>query len=365
MTQRFPAHYDGVIAGAPAISLPYHASYAPYLLKTFSQLAVAQGNVDAGGVPLINKTYTDQDVQLIANAVVQACDALDGLVDGISNNTAACTDAVVYPKLDALTCQAAKTPACLTGGQISAFKTAIAGPKTSTGQPLYVANEWDPGIGGLNGTTFNTGFRTWWLGTFGSATNNAIKVTLSTPQHAMVWRTPPQPLSADQYIAYEQNFDIDATERLISATTPLYAESAKSFGLANSPDLGAFAARGGKLIVYHGRADSSHNANDSARWFDAVNTKAGGTASRFMRFFPVPGMNHCTGGPATDTFDLLTPLVNWVEGGVAPDSVVATASTPGFFGVASRTRPLCPYPQYAKYKGSGDINDAANFSCGT
>ncbi|MFT3804310.1 MAG: tannase/feruloyl esterase family alpha/beta hydrolase [Burkholderiaceae bacterium] len=363
MSQRFPENFDGIVAGAPAISLPYHASYAPYLLKTFAPLAQAAGQVDANGVPLINKTFTDADVQLISDAVLQACDALDGLADGIAHNDAACTDAVVQPKLAAVTCTGAKAPGCLSAEQVSAFSKAIAGPKTSTGQQLYVGNSWDPGIGGMNGATFNGGFRSWWLGSYASDVNNAIKVTLSVPQHALVWRTPPQPVSADQYIDYELNFDIDDTERLISATTPLYTESAKSYGLANSADLGAFARRGGKLIVYHGTADSSHNSNDSARWFDAIDAKEGGTAARFVRLFKVPQMNHCSGGPATDRFDAFTPLVEWVEHGVAPDAIPASASAPGYFGVAARSRPLCPYPQWAKYKGSGDVNDAASFVC--
>ena len=363
MSQRFPEDFDGIVAGAPAISLPYHASYAPYLLQTFAALAQAQGNVDATGQPLINKTYTDQDLQLISNAALNACDALDGLADGIAHNDAACTHALVQPHLAALTCTGAKTISCLTSAQVSAFSKAIAGPKTSSGTQLYVGNNWDPGIGGMNGTTFNPGFRSWWLGAFSSPTNNAIKMTLSTPQHALVWRTPPQPLSADQYLKYELAFNVDDTEQLISATTALYDESAKSFGLANSPDLAAFAARGGKMIIYHGTADASHNSNDSARWFDAINAREGGTAARFVRLFKVPQMNHCSGGPATDRFDVLGPLVSWVERGVAPDSIPASASTPGFFGVAARTRPLCPYPGWAKYKGSGDINDAANFTC--
>jgi feruloyl esterase len=83
----------------------------------------------------------------------------------------------------------------------------------------------------------------------------------------------------------------------------------------------------------------------------------------FARMFVVPGMNHCRGGPATDSFDMLPQLVRWVEGGTAPESVTAKASTPAYFGVAARSRPLCPYPKQARYRGTGDINEARNFSC--
>lgn len=363
MSQRFPQHYDGIVAGAPAISLPYHASYAPYLLQTFVPLARAQGHIGADGVPLINKTYTDGDLQLMAGAVLSACDALDGVVDGMASHLAACTDAVVTPELEKIVCAGAKSDACITRDQLTAMQRAMAGPRTSAGVQLYDGNSWDPGIAGMNGSTFNGGFRSWWLGSYASATNNAIKVTLSTPQHAMVWRTPPQPLTAAQYIDYELNFNIDDTEALISATTPLYTESAKSFGLANSGDIDAFRARGGKMLVYHGSADSSHNHNDTARWVRAIDERAGGRGADSVRYFIVPGMNHCSGGPGMDRFDMLGPLVDWVERGQAPDRILASASQPGYFGVAARSRPLCVYPAWARYNGSGDINDAANFSC--
>jgi feruloyl esterase len=363
MAERFPDSYDGIVVGDPGISLPYSASYAPYLIQTFGPLAVAQGKVDATGTPLLNKTFTDGDLQLVATGVLAACDRLDGLQDGISNNVKACTDAVVMPELRKLQCTGAKDASCLTAGQIDAMHAAMRGPKTSWGKQLYSATPWDPGIGGMNGGTFNGGFRSWWLGSYAAATNNAIKIRLSTPQHAMVWRTPPVPLTADKYVNFEANFNIDATEDLISATTSIYTESAKSFGMANSVDLKAFASRGGKMLMFHGMADSSFSAYDTMDWYDGINRDQGGRAAAFAKLFLIPGMNHCSGGPATDLFDIFTPLVRWVEQGVAPATIRASASNPGYFGVASRTRPLCPYPTYAAYKGSGDINSADSFVC--
>jgi feruloyl esterase len=215
----------------------------------------------------------------------------------------------------------------------------------------------------MNGSTFNSGFRSWWLGSYAAATNNAIKIRLSTPQHAMLWRTPPVPLTADKYVNFEANFNIDATEDLINATTSIYTESAKSFGMANSVDLKAFASRGGKMLMFHGMSDSSFSAYDTMDWYDGIDRDQGGKAAAFAKLFLIPGMNHCSGGPATDSFDIFTPLVKWVEQGVAPAAIRASASNPGYFGVASRTRPLCPYPTYAAYKGSGDINSADSFAC--
>jgi len=115
--------------------------------------------------------------------------------------------------------------------------------------------------------------------------------------------------------------------------------------------------------MYCAGSDTSFSVKDTIDYYQALDSTNGGKAADFTRLFVVPGMNHCSGGPATDQFDTLTPLVDWVEKGVAPDSIVATASNPGYFNVAARTRPLCPYPKQSRYKGSGDINLASNFTC--
>jgi len=131
--------------------------------------------------------------------------------------------------------------------------------------------------------------------------------------------------------------------------------------------------RGAKMLVYHGTSDPIFSSDDTTGWYEALRAANSGDASNFARFFRVPGMNHCSGGPATDQFDMLTPLVNWVEKGQAPDSVLATARGTGNAGgvnadlpaawSAARSRPLCPYPKVARYKGSGSVEDAASFSC--
>jgi feruloyl esterase len=137
-------------------------------------------------------------------------------------------------------------------------------------------------------------------------------------------------------------------------------------------NLSALKARGAKLLVYHGTGDPVFSFNDTRDWYANVTQANGGDASNFARFYPVPGMNHCSGGPAADQFDMLTPLVAWVEQGQAPAAIVAAArdttnavpnaDVPASWG-AGRTRPLCPYPQVARYNGSGDVNSAASFSC--
>jgi feruloyl esterase len=141
----------------------------------------------------------------------------------------------------------------------------------------------------------------------------------------------------------------------------------------NPTDMSTLKNRGGKILVYHGVSDPIFSVNDTTAWYDGLQAANGGDASNFARVFRVPGMNHCSGGPATDQFDVLTPLVQWVEQGQAPARIVASARGAGNAGganadlpaawSATRTRPLCPYPQVARYNGSGDIESADNFSC--
>ena len=141
----------------------------------------------------------------------------------------------------------------------------------------------------------------------------------------------------------------------------------------NPSNLSTLKNRGAKMMLYHGTNDPIFSSDDTTTWYNDLRGANGGDASNFARFYRVPGMNHCSGGPAADQFDMLTPLVNWVEKGQAPDSVVASVRGPGNAAAvnadvpatwsATRTRPLCPYPQVARYNGTGDIESAASFSC--
>ena len=365
MVQRFPAHYDGVVAGCPAMSTPVVAAYPSLLAQSFAPLAVQGGFFDPNVPtrPLVNKVFTDADWQLFANAILTACDAQDGLVDGMVNNFSACTDAVVVPQFTAITCAGAKTTTCVTAAQVSALRATFAGPKTSAGVQLYPGLPWDPGIGGMNGTTFNQGFRSWWMGTFNSATNDSILMTLRGPQTSMVYPTPPVPITVAQNFDRELAYNRDELMANVTRTTSVYTTSSADFGLATSTDLSGFRQNNGRLIMYGGRADPAVSSFETIAYYDKVNQAQNGTAAQFVRLFLVPGMNHGAGGPATDRFDALTALEDWVERGVAPDSILAAATNPGYFGVASRTRPLCAYPTWARYNGTGDINVASNFNC--
>jgi feruloyl esterase len=160
----------------------------------------------------------------------------------------------------------------------------------------------------------------------------------------------------------------------VSATNSTYTESALSFMLpVNANDISILRDRGAKVLVYHGTSDPIFSSDDTTAWWNQVNGNNSGLANRFARLYLIPGMNHCSGGPATDQFDMLTPMVNWVEKGVAPDSVVASARGAGNAGgvnadvpanwAPNRTRPLCAYPKVARYKGTGSVESADSFVC--
>jgi feruloyl esterase len=155
------------------------------------------------------------------------------------------------------------------------------------------------------------------------------------------------------------NFESDAAR--IYAESGKYTKSSWDFMMASSTDLSAFKNHGGKLLIAHGASDPVFSINDTISWWNEVNKLNGGAASDFVRMFAVPGMNHCAGGPATDQFDAFGALVNWVEKGSAPEKIVATAgpNTPW----PGRTRPLCLYPKFAHYSGTGSLEEAGNFVC--
>jgi feruloyl esterase len=127
-------------------------------------------------------------------------------------------------------------------------------------------------------------------------------------------------------------------------------------------DLRPYKNRGGKVLMYHGWADPAISAYGTIDYYERMTKAAGGqkAAEEFARLYLVPGMHHCAGGPGPNQFDMLTALENWVEKGAAPASIVATHATDGH---VDRTRPICPYPQVAKYVGTGSLDEAANFKC--
>jgi hypothetical protein len=168
----------------------------------------------------------------------------------------------------------------------------------------------------------------------------------------------------DAYVPWMLSFNMDHDAPKIFADTRVYRESAFEFMFSSGTDYRKFRSKGNKLIVYTGGADPVFSANYHLNWYDRLVAKNDGLerTQKFARLFVVPGMNHCGGGPATSQFDAFAAVVNWVENGEEPDSILATAPPQGT-PWPGRTRPLCPYPAIARYKGVGDINVADSFEC--
>jgi len=336
--QRFAQYFDGVAANAPAIKVAKEATVAAvWNVITYSAVAPRDG----AGRPILAEAFSESDMALVSRAVLQRCDALDGLVDGIIHaNPSACSfDPAV------LRCAGAKTNACLSAAQVDALAKDFAGPRNAGGQPLYASWPWDSGVSGRD-------WRNWRLGTSATAAPNSRNATLiAADAMRLEFFTPPAPTF--DYMA----FDFDRDPARMDAYAAIYHTT--------STDVAAFRNRGGKILLVHGTSDPIFSANDTIDYYQRLLAANGGAAAGdgFVRLFLVPGMNHCSnsGGPATDLYDALTPLVRWVERGEAPDRIVAQAAPTSPW--PGRTRPLCPYPKIARYSGSGSIEEAGNFRC--
>ena len=352
-SQRFPRYFDGIVAGDPGFDLPKAAVAEAWNEQALAPLAT---KLSTNGQPYLPDTFSDADLALAANAILAACDDLDGLMDGIVDNYAACTNQRVYPQLKAIQCTGPKNAGCLSAGQVEALKMIYAGPENSRGKQLYSDWQWDPGISGL------LSLRLWSLGIpIPPPVNTALNLTLGGGALPLIFVTPPAITPETGLEAYIFGFNFDTDAPKIFKTSGIYTESSMDFMTARSTDLSPFKHHGGKLIIYNGNSDGVFSSRDIVRWYNAMNARMHGKAQSFARLFLVPGMGHCALGPSTYAFDAFTPLVNWVEHGIAPDSIVAMAppDTPW----PGRTRPLCPYPKQTRYIGSGDIENAANFVC--
>ena len=294
---------------------------------------------------------TAAERSLVSQRILAKCDALDLAADGIVADTAACQKAFNLAD-DVPTCSGARDGTCLTAQQKTILAAVYTGAKTTTGTSIYNSFSYDPGIAG-------SGWATWKFSNSQALDPLAVGTVFGTPPAYMA-----DPLTAD----------IDAHFARITATDTTYTVSGMGFMSPPNPSsLSTLKKRGAKVMVYHGVSDPIFSYDDSVTWYKNLAAANDGDAGNFARLYGVPGMNHCSGGPTTDQFDMLSALVKWVEQGQAPDSVVATARGTGNAGgvnaelpsswSTSRTRPLCPYPKVATYQGSGSIEDAANFSC--
>jgi len=310
MSQRFPDYFDGIVAGAPAMRVGYSGLGDRHVFVQLNAIAPR----DAKGKPLTSRALSDGDRALVIKSLLQACDAQDGAADGMIFDVEHCG---FDPA--SLACKGPKTDACLTNEQTQAIKVGFAGPKDSRGVQVYPGFWFDTDIANTQGL--------------------------------------PGLLAGPASFFPEEQTSLDVDREAALAATPVAAVG----DTAPWTNLNAFSSRGGKLIFVHGVSDAWFSAQDTTRYYQRLTADNGGPEAvmKWSRHFLVPGMGHCGGGDATlDRFDMLTAIVDWVEKGVAPDSVIATG--PAFPG---RSRPLCPYPRHAHYKGSGDVEKAENFEC--
>ena len=327
--QRYPADYDGIIAGAPAYR--FTQLMAQFVWNTQALTSDQASYIPAAKLPAI------------AAAVLSACDALDGVTDGLIEDPSKC-------HFDAakLLCNGAETKDCLTPAQAATLNKIYAGPQGV-----------NPGFspGG------ETGFLGWSGWILGMAPNKSAEYGFGTQAYAnFVFDNP-----SWDYHTFKLPVDLKRAE-----------ERAGKALDATDPNLSAFRGRGGKLILYHGWSDAAIPPANTIQYYESVMAKMGAEKTEsFTRWFMVPGMQHCGGGPGPNIFgegdgarsdaehDIYAALERWVEQGIAPAKIIATKykfdQNPKS-GVV-RTRPLCPYPQTAKYSGNGSIDDAANFVC--
>lgn len=305
--QMFPDDYDGIIAGAPANRTAIGLWIAHALLKDPASY------IPAAKYPIVHQ------------AVLNKCDALDGVKDGLLENPMKCS---FDPNV--LLCKGGDNGECLTAPQVTAAKKLYSpGVNPRTGKELFSSY--------VPGTELGWGVQGKGPDPYVNSYDQYKYVVFKDPNWD--WRT----------------FDFDKDDERGNLPENLVMN-------ATNPDMKAFFARGGKLLIYHGWSDTNVPTLNTIKYYKSVVDLMGGPAktSNSMRLFLEPGMGHCGGGEGPNVFDKVGPLDQWVEHGKAPDQIIASHSTAG---KVDRTRPLCAYPQVAKYKGSGSIDDAANFVC--
>jgi feruloyl esterase len=306
---RYPADYDAIIAGAPAI-------YNMALHTARVALNAASQRTPESRIP--REKYA-----MVHDAVLQACDAPDGVKDGVIDDPLRCS---FDPKV--LECKGIDGPSCLTPAQVETMRLLYAPLKNAKGE--------------------------------------VYSPPLLQPGTELSWSTlaGPQPVGtafeAFKYIVFK---DAAWTVSRFNPATDISRALAADQGILSltDPNLTPYFARGGKLLVYHGWQDPQVPAQNAVKFFnDVVKTVGASVVGRSVQLYMVPGMNHCRGGPGPNVFDKVAAMEEWIRTGSAPKQIVASHVTNG---VVDRTRPLCPYGQVARWKGTGSTNEAVNFAC--
>jgi feruloyl esterase len=315
--QQYPDDFDGIVAGAPVYNYMAVQIYAPWYLQAF----------------LAPETKLHDKLPILGSAIYAKCDGIDGLVDGLIDDPLRCG---FDPAKDLPRCRGnVDRPSCFTDAQARALQKVYEGP-VSNGKPLF------PGLP-PGGEAMAGGWGQWIVGT-----------PTSQPQQFSLM------FDAFKYLCFEvddPNYDF-RTDFNFETDPPKLDVMGKILNATN-PDLSAFNARKGKLLMYHGWADDGPNPVQTVQYYTNIRKTFGNRVTKsFVRLYMVPGMGHCSGGIGCDKVDWVTPLVNWVENGTEPGALIGAASSG-----TPRTRPICPYPEVARYEGKGSVDDAGNFTC--
>jgi feruloyl esterase len=317
LARRFPEDYDGIIAGAPA------AAFMEIMTSfVWNRQAVASA-------PKLK-----DKLQLVQNAVVAKCDALDGVKDQLLENPLQCS---FDP--GELQCKDGDGPNCLSAAEVSALRKVYSGPRLRDGNQIFSGQP-------VGGEALPKNWEEWIV---------AEKAGEMGPEayRWMVHRNPEWGM---------ESFDLGRDYALAKQRMSPILNS-------NDPDLSAFMKRGGKLMLYHGWNDAAIPAGATLEYHSSLRKALGPVADEQVRLFMVPGMMHCWGGPGATDFDKVEAMDRWMESGTAPDRIIATEYDPPASVLVLpnskkvRTRPLCAWPKVAQYSGTGSSDDAASFTC--
>jgi len=324
--ERFPDDFDGVIANSPWVDQTGFTIGAIWNEKAIS------------AVPL-----TPAKLSLLADKVMAKCDSIDGLKDGLIDDPRKCN---FDPARDVPACSAGTDgPDCLTPQEAEAIEKIYSGP-ISHGHPFFPG--YMPGSEAVVSNLFGGGSGSGWLNVIVPTQPDRKPADFNLGEGAMKYLVPKPPQPDYDYQTFDYDRDIHMLDR--------WGRLAD----AKNPDLSKFRKRGGKLLMTYGWADPILQPMMGVNYYERALAKNGPETPEFFRLFMAPGMGHCGGGIGPDRRDSMTALIDWVEQGKAPASIIASRVVDH---KVVRTRPLCPYPQVARYSGEGSIDDATNFRC--
>jgi feruloyl esterase len=309
--QRYPDDFDGIIAGAPVYNMVH--------------MNVSQTALQVEMLRNPERLLPQSKVTMLANAVVAACDANDGIKDNIISDPRSCS---FDP--GTLACKAGDAADCLTASQVTTARQLYSSVKTRAGATVYPGRS--PGV----------------------ETEYAARIPVVGKPVSRVWSDMPRFVGRRDANWDVMSFDLEQDLSLALANG--------SFVEASNPDISKFKARGGKLLLWHGWADPGPAPENTINYYTQATKATGGSPDEWMRLFLMPGVAHCGGGIGPDQADFLGAMERWREEGIAPAQITASR-TSGRGGLPPMTRPLCPFPQIARYKGTGSTDEASSFGC--